>query len=86
MSVELTLYTRSGCHLCEDMEQALSELKTEPGFSMHIISIDNNADLEQSYGTRVPVLMIGSEVICEYFLDEVALKRTISAHVDAKHS
>ena len=82
MSVQLCLYTRRGCHLCEDMEQAVSELATELNFETNIIPIDNNAELEQDYGHRVPVLMIGSTMICEYFLDKTALIQAVSNATD----
>lgn len=78
MSVSVSLYTRTGCHLCDDMEQELPGLATELDFITEIIPIDNNAELEQLYGTRVPVLAIGDEVICEYFLDKASLTQAIA--------
>ena len=78
MSVKLTLYTRTGCHLCEDMEQALPGLAAELNFRTEIIPIDNNAELEQIYGSKVPVLTNGDDIICEYFLDRTALLNAIA--------
>ena len=78
MAAQLSLYTRRGCHLCEDMEHAVSELAAELNFKTEIIPIDNNAELEQDYGHRVPVLMIEDEMICEYFLDKAALIQALS--------
>ena len=80
MAVKLTLYTRHGCHLCEDMERALPEIASELGFATEIIPIDNNDALEQAYGSKVPVLAIGDDIICEYFLDKVALTEAITRH------
>ncbi len=77
MPAQLNLYTRHGCHLCEDMEQAVSELEAELNFVTEIIPIDNNTALEKDYGHRVPVLMIGHNVICEYYLDKVALTQAL---------
>lgn len=73
MPAQLSLYTRHGCHLCEDMERMLSELAMELDFETEIIPVDNNLELAQGYGHRVPVLMMGDNVICEYFLDKAAL-------------
>lgn len=78
MPVLLSLYTRNGCHLCEDMERDLPGFATELDFTTEIIPIDNNAGLEQLYGSRVPVLAIGDEVICEYFLDKASLAQAIT--------
>lgn len=80
MSVKLTLFSRTGCHLCEDMERALLELATELNFSTEIILIDNNCELEQAYGTRVPVLVNGDDIICEYFLDKNALSKAVARY------
>jgi len=77
MPAQLSLYTRHGCHLCEDMELAVSELEAELNFVTEIIPIDNNTALEKDYGHRVPVLMIGHNVICEYYLDKVALTQAL---------
>jgi len=66
------------------MEQAVSELATELNFITEIIPIDNNAELEQDYGHRVPVLMIEDEMICEYFLDKAALIQALSKVTQTK--
>jgi hypothetical protein len=78
MPVELTLYFREGCHLCDDMEQALRECKSELDFEIRRVPIDNNAELEQAYGAKVPVLACADEEICHYFLDMQALMRVCS--------
>ena len=75
---ELTLYSRHGCHLCEDMENLLPAYLEEAGFSLNILYIDNNPGLEQQYGTLVPVLKAGEKEICHYFLDVKALQQYIS--------
>ncbi len=75
---QLTLYSREGCHLCEDMQNLLPAYLDEAGLSLDIIYIDNNSDLEQQYGTLVPVLKAGEYEICHYFLDVKALQQYIS--------
>ena len=78
-AISLTLYSRSGCHLCEDMEVALSELQQELGFRLERIDIDSNPDLIEAYGTLVPVLKDGDTEICHYFLDPQALRAHLAA-------
>lgn len=75
---QLTLYSRLGCHLCEDMENLLPSYLEEAGLSLNIIYIDDDSDLEQQYGTLVPVLKAGKNEICHYFLDVKALQQYIS--------
>ncbi|NNG14220.1 MAG: glutaredoxin family protein [Gammaproteobacteria bacterium] len=72
--MSLTLYSRSGCHLCEDMAAALDELQKELGFQLERIDIDSDPALIEVYGTLVPVLKDGDTEICHYFLDPQALR------------
>jgi glutaredoxin len=74
MSIELVVYSRTGCHLCEDMEQQLAELKDELGFTLKVIDIQGNKDLEEKFGIKVPVLMAEEQEICHYMLDLASLK------------
>jgi glutaredoxin len=80
--VKLTLYTRTGCHLCEDMEQALRELATEYEFVIDSVPIETDPELERSYGAKIPVLARGDAEICHYFLDRVALMRALDTVAD----
>ena len=78
MSAQLTIYIREGCHLCDDLEQALRECASELDFETRRVPIDNNTELEQAYGAKVPVLVCGDEEICHYFLDLQALRQVCS--------
>jgi glutaredoxin len=75
---QLTLYSRRGCHLCEDMENLLPTYLEEAGLSLNTLYIDNNPILEQQFGSLVPVLKAGEKEICHYFLDVKALQQYIS--------
>ena len=72
--LRFTLYSRSYCHLCEDMARALRER----GVAFVEVDVDADAQLEARYGERVPVLSDpdGCE-ICHYFLDYAALARAL---------
>ncbi len=74
----LTVYGRTGCHLCEEMEQALRALQAEWGFSVEVVDVESDPQLEEQYGHLVPVLTIGGEEICHYFLETDALVRCLS--------
>jgi len=70
---QLTMYGREDCHLCQDMVLALREIQGNQPFSLEIVDIERDAQLEEKYGHLVPVLAAGGEEICHYFLDHVAL-------------
>ena len=81
-----TLYSRSYCHLCDDLLAALRKLVGDE-ISVKVIDIDLDAELVQCYDELVPVL-IGSrdgqpdQQLCHYFLDENAVKGFLSSHPD----
>ena len=73
MTIVLTLYTRAGCCLCEDMLETLAAFQRELGFSVDAVDIDQDSALRRRYTEKVPVLALGEREICHYFLDKVAL-------------
>lgn len=74
----LILYSRTYCHLCDDMLAALHELRGECGFEVSVVDVDADPVLEEKYNERVPVLTTedGRE-ICHYFLDVAKLRETL---------
>ena len=67
--LELTLYGRSWCHLCDDMLAALRALETGQPFLVSVVDVDSDSALEQRFGDKVPVLMYGDRELCHYHLD-----------------
>jgi len=67
--LRLTLYSRSYCHLCDEMLAALDALRGEFGFAVEVVDVDADAALEQRFGTLVPVLMHAGTELCHYHLD-----------------
>jgi len=70
MGIELTLLSRSYCHLCHDMEVALGPLADEFGASVKVVDVDADPVLEARYDESVPVLLHGDAELCNHFLDE----------------
>ena len=69
MTIELTLLSRSYCHLCHDMEVALLPLLAEFGAKLRVVDVDADPRLEELYDELVPVLLHGDTELCHYFLD-----------------
>ena len=70
MAIELTLISRSYCHLCHDMEVSLAPLAAEFGAMVTVVDVDADPALEARYDELVPVLLHGEIELCHYFLDE----------------
>ena len=68
-AIELTLLSRSYCHLCHDMEVALAPLVAEFGAAVSVVDVDADPSLEAKYDELVPVLLHGESELCHYHLD-----------------
>jgi len=72
--MELTLMSRTYCHLCHDMEAALAPLAAEFGAGVTVVDVDSDESLEEKWGELVPVLLHGDSELCHYFLDEAKVR------------
>jgi glutaredoxin len=59
--IEVSIYSRSNCHLCEVALGVLEEMRNELDFQITKILIDGNSKLEEKYGEQVPVILINNE-------------------------
>jgi hypothetical protein len=85
--LRFTLYSRSWCHLCEDMLAALQAFMAREGrpYSVDVVDVDADPGLVARFDELVPVLYgdpAGLE-LCHYFLDEAALRRHLAQATDA---
>ena len=55
---EVTLITRTGCHLCDDAQRAIETLRTEIVFEWAAVDVDSSEDLQDAYSDRVPVILV----------------------------
>ena len=70
MSDILTLYTRAGCPLCEDMAESV---RARMGTHRLLeVDVDTDAELKARYGWEVPLLFDGDHEICRHEFDAVA--------------
>ena len=71
---EVLLYTRAGCHLCEEALQILGR----HGLIVRKIDIDAQSELKPLYDQCVPVVVIDGQERFRGRVDEVLLKRLLS--------
>jgi glutaredoxin len=72
-AITLTLYSRTWCHLCDDMLAGLQVFQARQPFPLTIVDVDSQSALEQRFGEFVPVLMHGERELCHYHLDTAAV-------------
>jgi glutaredoxin len=74
---DVTLYTRPGCHLCEDAKAAIAPLLREFGAVLREVNIDEDAVLKERYGSDIPVIFIGSRKAAKHRVDLGQFRRQL---------
>jgi Glutaredoxin-like domain (DUF836) len=76
---EITLYTREGCHLCEQARAAILPLLGEFGAALRVVQIDADPVLRERYGDDVPVVFLAARKLAKHRLDPAVLRRQLQA-------
>lgn len=59
---KVTVFSRTGCHLCEIAIDKINSIKDELNFDLEIKLIDADVELEKEFGEQVPVVMIDNKI------------------------
>ena len=70
----VTLYSRPGCHLCEDARAVISRVCGELGETFEEISIEGDPDLQERYGEEIPVTLVDGRQHDFWRVDESRLR------------
>jgi glutaredoxin len=76
---DVVLYTRRGCHLCEDAQAVLVRHGVRP----QLVDIDANPALRDRYNECVPVVEIDGRERFRGQINEVLLRRLLSKRGDS---
>ena len=81
--IVLTVYSRPGCHLCDEMKAVVQRVVRTQQAPIQIEEIDISTDpeLEARYGLEIPVLLVDGRKVAKYRIDEQALKRIVAEKV-----
>jgi glutaredoxin len=74
---DVTLYTRPGCHLCEEAKAVIAPLILEFGAVLREVNIDEDPDLRERYGWDIPVIFIGEHKAAKHHVDVAQFRRQL---------
>jgi glutaredoxin len=74
---DVTLYTRPGCHLCDEAKAAITPLLREFGAALREVNIDADPVLRERYGLDVPVMYIGAHKAAKHRVDLAQFRRQL---------
>ena len=76
--MRVTLYTRAGCHLCDDARAVLGAERARTPFELEEVDIETSDALVAEYGVRIPVVALDGVEVFEYAVDPAALAAMLS--------
>jgi glutaredoxin len=81
--IALTLYSRPGCHLCDEMKAVVARVARTTAIALDEIDISTDAALEANYGLEIPVLLVNGKLAAKYRVGEDELRRILAARSEA---
>lgn len=74
----ITLYTRPGCHLCDQAHTLLSRIVRGSGVTVEKVDVDGDPALRVSYDVRIPVARFGDREL-DWPFTEAEARRALAA-------
>ena len=74
---DVTIYSRPGCHLCEEAKAAIASLLDEFGAALCEVNVDEDPVLRERYGWDVPVIFIGTHKAAKHRVDIAQFRRQL---------
>lgn len=74
----VTIYSRSGCHLCTVVQRMARRIQEDLPFQLDCIDVDSNPLWAERFGDRVPVVLINQHEACFGKITEGQLRRAIA--------
>ena len=76
-AIEVTLYTRAGCHLCEEAKAQIAPLLREFSVQLREVDIDADPALHEQFTNDVPVIFLGAQKVAKHRVDLAQFRRQL---------
>jgi glutaredoxin len=77
--MQVTLYTRAGCHLCEEARRVIESVRPSASFDYQELDIDSDPALLRLYNEEVPVIAIDGKKAFKYRVTPAQLLQKLAA-------
>jgi glutaredoxin len=79
--VRLTIYSKPGCHLCDEMKSLVHRVVAQQPAGREVvvdeIDISTDAALLERYGLEIPVLLVDGRKVAKYRVSEQEVRRIL---------
>jgi len=76
--VHVVLYSRPGCHLCDEARAVIEAERLRTPFDLDEVDIETDDELVKEYGIRIPVVTVDGVERFEISVDPVELSRALA--------
>ena len=77
--IALKIYSRPGCHLCDEMKAIVQRVARDVPLAFEEIDISAEPDLEERYRLEIPVLFVEGRKAAKYRITEGELRRLLAS-------
>ncbi|MCW3010631.1 MAG: glutaredoxin 2 [Solirubrobacterales bacterium] len=77
----VTLFSRPGCHLCDDARVVLEEVRATHPFALEERDIEADDATFKAYLERIPVVVLDGTELYEFFVDPDDLRARLTRGV-----
>lgn len=77
--IEVVVYSKPGCHLCDEVKAQLARLRSSFPFEMREANILDDPESFEKFKEEIPVVFINGKKAFKYRLDEKEFARRIEA-------
>ena len=78
MSSRVTLYSKPGCHLCDDAREVIERVCADLGTAFEEVDITTSDELMGAYGEQIPVTFVDGRQHDFWRVDETRLRRALA--------
>jgi glutaredoxin len=75
--LEVTLYSRPGCHLCDEAKAVMQPMLVEFGCRLREVNIDQDGELAEIYSWDIPVIFLGQRKVAKHRVDPRQFRRQL---------
>lgn len=75
--LDVTLYSRPKCKLCDEARTAIEPILREFGSALREVNIDDDKELKELYTNDVPVIFLGAKEIARHSVDTVKFRAAL---------
>lgn len=72
--IRLTLFSRPGCHLCDEMRREVEALLGDLPQEWDVVDVDRDPELARRYGDSIPILFVNGHLFAKIRLPRLSSK------------